>query len=69
MTKYFRTEIDCETGEENLVELSPEEAAEVKSFADKAKAEENQLLAEAEAKKALLEKLGLTVDEANLLLK
>ena len=64
--------INCETGEQLEVELTDEEVAQLK--ADQAKAEADRKTAEAEAKakaeaKAeLLAKLGITAEEAALLL-
>ena len=67
-----RIEVNCETGEVQEIELTAEE---IKALEDAAKAEaERQAAAEAEAKakadaKAeLLAKLGITEDEAKLLL-
>lgn len=68
MAKYYRTEINCETGEENLVELSADEAAEVESFAQQFKDEAELALAKEEQKQAILDRLGLTPEEAKLLL-
>jgi hypothetical protein len=68
-----RQEVDCLTGEVLDIELT---AAEVKAYekrlADDAKIiadAEAKKLADAEAKQALLAKLGITSDEAALLLK
>ena len=64
--------INCETGEQSEVELTDDEVAQLK--ADQAKAEADRKAAEAEAKakaeaKAeLLAKLGITAEEAALLL-
>jgi hypothetical protein len=64
--------VNCETGEVTEIELTPEEIAQREADAiaySKAKADEEQAAAEkAEAKAALLEKLGITADEAALLL-
>ncbi len=61
-------EINCETGEETLRDATAEEIAQAE--ADKLKAEaEAQAQAEAKtARAALLDKLGITEDEARLLL-
>jgi hypothetical protein len=64
--------VNCETGEVTEIELSQEEqdqrVADAIAYA-KAKADEEQAAAEkAEAKAALLDKLGITADEAALLL-
>lgn len=64
--------VNCETGEVTEVELTAEEVAQREADAiayAKAKADEEQALAEkAAAKAALLERLGITADEAALLL-
>jgi hypothetical protein len=64
--------VDCSTGEQTVVPLTPEEIAELEAAA--AQAEQDRLAAEAEAatkaaaKQALLDKLGITQEEAALLL-
>jgi hypothetical protein len=64
--------IDCSTGEQTVVPLTPEEIAEMEALA--AQAEQDRLAAEAEAaqkavaRQALLDKLGITQEEAALLL-
>ena len=64
--------INCETGEQSEVELTDDEVAQLK--ADQAKAEADRKAAEAEskakaeAKAELLAKLGITAEEAALLL-
>ena len=72
MTKMTRIEIDCSTGIESIIELSEAEIAELTYQAELAaekKAEEDaKAEADAQAKAALLEKLGITADEAKLLL-
>ena len=67
-----RLEVDCITGEVLQIELT---ADEVKAY-EKRLADDAQIIADAEAKviadaaakKALLNKLGITADEATLLL-
>ena len=72
MTRPTRVEINCETGEESIIELTDAEIAQLE--ADKAEAAARQheaeakAAADAEAKAALLAKLGITEDEAKLLL-
>ena len=72
MTKMTRIEIDCSTGIESIIELSDAEIAELEAqaaIAEQQKAEaEAKAEADAAAKAALLEKLGITADEAKLLL-
>lgn len=67
-----RMEIDCVTGEVMEIDLTPDEIkAYEKRIADDAKAvadAEAKAVADAEAKAALLAKLGITADEAKLLL-
>ena len=64
--------VDCSTGETTVVPLTAEEIAELEAAA--AQAEQERLAAEAEAatkaaaKQALLDKLGITQEEAALLL-
>lgn len=72
MTRPTRLEVNCTTGETSVIELTDAEIAEFE--ATKAKAEADRLAAEAEAaekataKAALLKRLGITADEAALLL-
>ena len=64
--------VDCSTGEQTVVPLTAEEIAELEAAA--AKAEADRLAAEKEAadkaaaRKAILDKLGLTAEEAAVLL-
>jgi hypothetical protein len=64
--------IDCSTGEQTIVPLTPEEIADMEAAAKQAEADrkvaEAEEAAKAEAKAALLAKLGITEDEAKLLL-
>ena len=74
MATYDRILINCETGEETIEPIEAELAAEME--AEKIRLEslptEKELKAiakaKAEAKAALLTKLGITADEATLLL-
>ena len=72
MTKPTRIEINCETGEETIIELTDAEIAEFAYQAELAaekKAEEDAAKAAIEAKKQeVLAKLGLTADEVAALL-
>lgn len=67
-----RLEVDCVTGEVLEIDLTPEEVkAYEKRLADDAKAiadAEAKVASDAAVKKALLAKLGITADEAQLLL-
>ena len=72
MTRPTRVEVNCTTGETSIIELTDAEVAELE--AAQAQAEADRVAAEAEAaekataKAALLERLGITADEAALLL-
>ena len=72
MPNPTRIEINCETGEESIIELTDAEVAELAYQADLAaekKAEEEAAKAALEAKKQeVLAKLGLTSDEVAALL-
>ena len=72
MPNPTRIEINCETGEESIIELTDAEVAELAYQAELAaekKAEEEAAKAELEAKKQeVLAKLGLTADEVVALL-
>jgi hypothetical protein len=64
--------VNCATGEVSEIELTAEEvaqrAADAKAFADAKAAEDADKAAKAADKAALLERLGITADEAALLL-
>ena len=64
--------VNCETGEVQEVELTAEEIAQreadAKAFAEVKAKEEAELAAKAAAKAELLDRLGITEDEAKLLL-
>jgi hypothetical protein len=72
MPNPTRIEVNCTTGEVLEIELTDAEVAELAYQAELAadqKAEEDRIAAEkAVAKAALLERLGITDDEAKLLL-
>ena len=72
MPNPTRIEINCETGEESIIELTDAEVAELAYQAELAaekKAEEEAAKAALEAKKQeVLEKLGLTAEEVAALL-
>ena len=73
MPNPTRIEINCETGVESIIELTDDEIAEMEALAAQAakdrKAEEAQAKADAVAKQAILDRLGLTAEEAALLVK
>jgi hypothetical protein len=64
--------VDCSTGEVSEIELTAEEVAQrtadAKAFADAKAAEDADKAAKAADKAALLERLGITEEEAALLL-
>ena len=64
--------VDCSTGETTIVPLTAEEIAELEAAAAQAEADRKTAEAEAAAKEtarqALLKKLGITAEEAALLL-
>lgn len=64
--------VDCSTGEVQELELTAEEVAQrtadAKAHAAAKAAEEEEAIAKAEAKNALLAKLGISAEEAALLL-
>jgi hypothetical protein len=68
MTKYQEKIVDAITGEETFKDYTPAQLAEVKA-AEIEGAKRREAKAKAEADKAaLLAKLGITADEAKLLL-
>lgn len=64
--------VDCSTGEVSEIELTAEEVAQrtadAKAYADAKAAEDADKVAKAAEKAALLERLGITAEEATLLL-
>jgi membrane protein involved in colicin uptake len=64
--------VDCSTGEVSEIELTAEEVAQrtadAKAYADKKAAEDADKAAKAVEKAAVLERLGITAEEATLLL-
>jgi hypothetical protein len=72
MPNPTRIEINCETGVESIIELTDAEVAEMAAQAAiaEAKRAEDEAAAEAKAiaKAALLERLGISAEEASLLL-
>jgi hypothetical protein len=64
--------VDCSTGEVSEIELTAEEVAQrtadAKAYADEKAAEDADKAVKATEKAALLERLGITVEEATLLL-
>lgn len=68
MTKPQVKEYNCETGEEIIRDANAEEIAQMEIDAQKLANEKTEAQAQATAKAALLERLGITEDEARLLL-
>ena len=72
MPNPTRIEINCETGVESIIELTDAEVAELEAqaalAAEQKAAQEAEAAAKAEAKAALLDRLGITAEEAQLLL-
>lgn len=68
MTKPQIKEINCETGEEILRDMTDDELKTYKIDQANAKAKKDAENAQIAAKSALLERLGITADEAALLL-
>ena len=72
MANPTRVEVNCTTGQTSIIELTDEEVAELEAAQAQAEldraAQELEDQAKAEAKAALLDKLGITDAEAKLLL-
>jgi hypothetical protein len=60
--------VDCTTGEEIVRDATAEEIAQMKLDADNAAARKAEAEAKEAARQAILDRLGLTADEAKLLL-
>lgn len=64
--------VDCTTGETSIVPLTDEEIAQreadAKAYEEAKAAEEAELAAKAKARQAILDRLGLTEEEAKILL-
>ena len=65
---YYHKIVNTETGEETIVELSKAEIKVIEANIAKTNAEIAEAKAKAQAKAALFERLGLTAEEAALLL-
>ena len=72
MTRPTRVEVNCSTGVTSIIDLTDAEIADMEAAAlaaaDQRAAQEAEAAAKATAKAALLERMGLTADEAALLL-
>jgi hypothetical protein len=60
--------VNCETGEEIVRDANAEEIAQMKIDADNAVAQQAEVEAKEASRQAILDRLGLTADEAKLLL-
>ena len=61
-------EVNCETGEEIVRDATAEEIAQIKLDADNAAAKKAEAEAKESQRQAILDRLGLTADEAKLIL-
>jgi hypothetical protein len=61
-------ELNCQTGEEIVRDATAEEIAQMELDATDAIARKAEAVARAAAKQAILDRLGLTADEAKLIL-
>jgi hypothetical protein len=72
MEKPTRIEINCSTGETSIIELTEEELEQLKATREQAELDRAEAQTQAENKAAarlvILDKLGLTADEASILL-
>jgi hypothetical protein len=72
MTRPTRVEVNCTTGETSIIELTDAEIAQMEADAAEAetqrKADEKAAADKAVARTAILDRLGLTGDEAAILL-
>ncbi len=68
MSKPQIKEYNCETGEEIVRDATAEEIAQMKKDADDALAAKAEAEAKEAARQAILDRLGLTADEAKLIL-
>jgi hypothetical protein len=72
MTKPTRVEVNCTTGETSIIELTDAEIAQMEADAAAAetqrKADEKAAADKATARAAILNRLGLTAEEAAILL-
>ena len=65
---YYHKFVNAETGKETIVEFNKDEIKVMEANIAKAKAEDDALKVKQETRLAVLERLGLTADEAALLL-
>jgi len=67
-SKFKITQVNCTTGEEIVRDASDEEIAQIELDFENAKARKAEAEAKAAQRQSILDKLGLTDDEARLLL-
>jgi len=60
--------VNCETGEEIVRDANTEEIAQMAIYAEQETARQIEIQARAAQRQAILDRLGLTADEAKLLL-
>jgi hypothetical protein len=68
MTKPQVKEFNCETGEEIVRDATAQEISQMKIDAENAIARKAELESKEAARQAILDRLGLTADEAKLIL-
>jgi hypothetical protein len=72
MTKPTRVEVNCTTGETSIIELTDAEILEMEAAAQEAeaqrKADEKAAADKAKARAEILDRLGLSAEEASILL-
>jgi hypothetical protein len=68
MSKIQIKEYNCETGEEIIRDATAEEIENIKVIAENYKTRKEELLAKEAARQAILDRMGITAEEARLLL-
>jgi hypothetical protein len=67
-SKHQIKEYNCETGEETVRDATAEEISQIELDASNAKTRQLEIEAKEAARQAILDRIGLTADEAKLLL-
>ena len=65
---YYHKIVNADTGEETMIQLSDNEVKKIEANIAKAETEKAEAILRAEARAALLNRLGITEAEAKLLL-
>ena len=65
---YTIKEVNCETGEEKIREATAEEIQRIELAKEQDEIRQSETAAKESARQALLDKLGITAEEAKLLL-